>query len=95
MARAARVMTTATKWAREMLTRAMVMPWWQRMAITMVTKRVRTKAARGNIMVTKRARARAARGMMTATKRARVWTARGMAMATRVAGDKEGDGKGG
>ncbi len=88
-------MAMATKRAMEMVARGMATQWRQRMAKATVPKRARTKAAGGKIMVTKRARARAARVMATATKRARARVARRIATATRVAGNKEGDGKGG
>ncbi len=45
-------------------------------------------------MAMKGAGARAARGMATAMNRARARAVRGMVAATRVAGNKEGDGKG-
>ncbi len=51
-------------------------------------------AVRAMVMETKRARAKAESGMATATKWARARVARGMWMVTRVAGDKEGNGKG-
>ncbi len=67
----------------------------------MVTKRVMVRVARAMATVTKRAIGRVARAMVTmtkratATKRAMERVARAMAMATWVAGNKEGNGKGG
>jgi hypothetical protein len=95
MAKAARAMAMATKRALEMVARVMATQWRQRIASATAPKRARTKAARGGKMVTKRGRVRVARGMATATKRARSSAARRMAMETRVAGDEDGDGKGG